>query len=82
MNTFSTVVLGGLVLITLPALIAGGFVVVVVLGGLWLAVTYGGKIGLEVFKERQTGATAAKYQTRSDKKIFGTSNDDGRRWDR
>ena len=83
MNTFNALVFGGIALIALPALIAGGWVIVVVLGSLWLLITYGGRLGFEIFKERQSGATAAKYQTRSDKKIFGTSNDDdGRRWDR
>ena len=76
MNTFNAIVVGGIALIAAPALIAGGWLIVAVLGGLWLLVTFGGRLGFEVFKERQSGASAAKYKSRT------LERDDGQRWNR
>lgn len=78
MNWFTALVAGGIVLIFLPVLAVGGIGVAIVLAILWLALTFGTKGGWEVFKERQSGATAAKYKSRS---LTG-DRDKGQRWDR
>ncbi|AEH39533.1 hypothetical protein [Halopiger xanaduensis] len=79
MNSFNTIVLIGIGLILLPAIIAGGWLIAIVLAVIWLALTFGGKVGLEVFKERQSGATAAKYKS---KRRSTGDRDNGQRWDR
>jgi len=76
MSTLNTLAAGGIVILALPALIFGGWLIVVALGALWLLATYGGKIGLDILKERQSGATAAKYKSKFD------SRDDGQGWER
>ncbi|ELY97151.1 hypothetical protein [Natrialba asiatica] len=78
MNWFNTIVVVGIALIALPAIIAGGWLIALLLGGAWLVVTFGTKGGWEVFKERQSGATAAKYKSRS----LTSERDEGQRWDR
>ena len=72
----TTLAFGGIALIALPALLFGGWLIVVALGGIWLLVTYGGKLGFAILKERQSGASAAKYESKYLK------GDSGRRWDR
>jgi len=76
MSTLNTLAAGGIVILALPALIFGGWLIVVGLGALWLLVTYGGKLGIEILKERQSGATAAKYKSKIGER------DDGQGWDR
>lgn len=77
MNWFNAIVILGIALIALPALIGGGWIIALILGLGWLALTFGSRFGFEIVKERQSGATAAKYRSRS-----AGSKDRGQRWDR
>ena len=76
MSTLNTLAAGGIVILALPAILVGGWLIVVALGALWLVGIYGGKLGVEILKERQSGATAAKYKSRIGER------DDGQGWDR
>ncbi|ADB63918.1 hypothetical protein Htur_5030 (plasmid) [Haloterrigena turkmenica DSM 5511] len=78
MNWFNTIVAVGIAIILVPALLGGGWIIAFGLALAWLAVTFGGRIGLDIFKERQSGATAAKYKSRT----LSRERDDGQRWDR
>lgn len=78
MNWFNTLVVIGIGIILLPALLGGGWIFALGLALVWLAATFGGRIGLDVFKERQSGATAAKYKSRT----LSRERDDGQRWNR
>lgn len=78
MNWFNTIVAAGIALIALPALIAGGWIVAGLLAIGWLAITFGSRLGFEIVKERQSGATAAKYKS----KTLSRERDNGQRWNR
>ncbi|QCC57198.1 hypothetical protein [Natrinema thermotolerans] len=79
MNWFNALVAVGIGIILLPALLGGGFILagLLVLG--WLLAVFGGRLGIDVLKERQSGATAAKYKTKT---RLSSERDDGQRWDR
>lgn len=56
MSAFDKVVLAGLVVLAIPVLITpAGWVFGVLLGALWLALTYGGRELLEIEKQRRQG---------------------------
>jgi TRAP-type C4-dicarboxylate transport system permease large subunit len=80
MKAFNVIVYGVVAILLIPALLAGGWIIGLLLAGAWLAVAYGTKHGLEIFKERQSGATAAKYKREG--LSLTRERDDGQRWDR
>lgn len=77
MNIWNTIVYGVAAILLLPVFLAGGWVIGLILAAGWLALAYGTSYGLDVLKERQSGATAAKYK----RKNLSFGDDDGR-WDR
>jgi len=79
MNWFNALVAVGIGIIMLPALLGGGFILAGLLALGWLAVTFGSRLGVDILKERQSGATAAKYKT---KNRLSSEPDEGQRWDR
>ena len=79
MNWFNAIVLTGIGIILAPALLTGGIAVAGAFVLLWLLFVFGGKHGLEIFKERQSGAAAAKHKSKLSR--IGES-DDGQRWNR
>lgn len=79
MNWFNAIVVVGIGIILLPALLGGGFIIAALLALAWLVITFGSRFGFEVFKERQSGATAAKYKS---KNRLSSERDNGQRWDR
>jgi len=81
MNWFNAIVTVGLVLIFLPAILAGGWIIAFVFAAGWLILTVGGRHGLDLLKQRQSGATAAKYKQKS-RSFFDDQTDDGKRWER
>lgn len=81
MNWFNAIVALGLALILLPAFVAGGWMIALVFAVGWLLLTVGGREGLDLLKQRQSGATAAKYQRKS-RSFWDDRKDDGRRWKR
>lgn len=74
MRLLWAIVLFGALIILAPALIVGGgFVLAGALIVVLIVFVLGGKFGLEVFKERQSGMSAAKARQRS-------AADDGQSW--
>lgn len=74
MRTLYAAILVGSLIILAPALvIGGGFIIAGGLIVLLILVVVGSKLGFEVFKERQSGMSAAKARQRS-------TSDDGQSW--
>lgn len=78
MNIWNVIVYGVAAILLLPVLLAGGWVIGAVLVLAWLGLAYGTSYGLDVLKERQSGATAAKYK----RKNLSIGDDDDGRWNR
>lgn len=68
------IALAGLIIIAIPFVFGGGFIVAAFLAALWLMVVKGIPFMLDILRERQSGVGAAKKKAR----VGG----DGRRWNR
>jgi len=79
MKLLNAIIILGLALIAIPAFLAGGWIVAAIFGILWFLLTRGSKEAWDWKKQRDSGATAAKYKR---PQLLERDGDDGRRWER